>query len=232
MAIYAIADLHLSFDERVEKPMDIYGKRWENHAQRLKDNWIENIKAEDFVLLAGDISWALKPDEALIDLEWIHELPGTKILLKGNHELWWQSITRLNKLYDDMYFLQNTFFEAEGYAICGSRGWLCPGSEEFDENDRKIYQRELLRLEMSLAGAASAGHEKILGMMHYPPTNDKHQSSGFTELFEKYGVKKVVYGHLHGKEVWSKGIQDILNGVEYKLVSLDYLDAMPLKIKD
>lgn len=231
MAIHAIADLHLSFDERVDKPMDIYGARWQNHAERLKENWEANITEEDFVIVAGDISWALRPDEAIADLDWVHGLPGHKILLKGNHELWWQSIGKLNKLYDDMYFLQNTFFDAGGVAVCGSRGWICPGAEDFCERDEKIYGRELLRLEMSLEAAKKAGFTDIIGAMHFPPTNDKHQPSGFTQLFERYGVKEVVYGHLHGSEVWKKGMQSVLNGVSYRLVSLDYLSATPIRLR-
>lgn len=231
MAIYAIADLHLSFDERVEKPMSIYGKSWENHEERLKNNWENNISHDDVVIIAGDISWALKPEEALADLEWIHRLPGKKVLIKGNHELWWQSITKLNKLYDNMFFLQNTFYPVDETAICGTRGWICPGTDGFSQQDEKIYKRELLRMEMSLSEANKAGYKNVIVMMHYPPTNDKQQCSGFTELFEKYDVSAVYYGHLHGKDVWPKGLQGNLNGVEYRLISLDYIDANPLKIK-
>jgi len=232
MAIYAIADLHLSFDPNIDKPMDIFGGNWANHAERLKDNWISTIKNEDFVIIAGDVSWALRPAEALCDLEWIHNLPGQKILIKGNHELWWQSVSKLNKLYDDMYFLQNTFYDAGGVAICGSRGWICPGNDDFGSQDEKIYNREVMRLEMSLQSAKDAGFEEIIGAIHYPPTNDKHQASGFTKLFEQYGVKTVVYGHLHGRDVWKKGLKGVLNGVEYKLISLDYLEAKLIKLRD
>lgn len=232
MAIFAIADLHLSFDPRVKKPMDIYGSRWENHAERLKEHCREMITKEDTVLIPGDISWALRPDEALMDLEWVHEsIPGQKVLLKGNHELWWQSVSKLNKLYDDMFFLQNTFFEAEGAAICGTRGWLCPGAAEYTQQDEKIYRREALRLEMSLSAAKKAGFTDIIGALHYPPTDERHNASRFTELFEEYGVKRVFYGHLHGRDVWPKGLKGIYKGVEYNLVSLDYLDAKPVRIR-
>lgn len=232
MAIFAIADLHLSFDPRVEKPMEIYGPRWVNHAERLEENCKEMINDEDTVLIAGDISWALKQEEAMADLDWVHSrIPGQKVLLKGNHELWWQSVSKLNKLYDDMYFLQNTFFAAEGVAICGTRGWLCPGAADYTEQDEKIYRREALRLEMSLEAAKEAGYTEIIGALHYPPTDERHNASSFTELFERYGVKNVYYGHLHGKDVWPKGLQGIYNGVEYKLISLDYLDAKPIRIK-
>ncbi|MBR6014946.1 MAG: metallophosphoesterase [Firmicutes bacterium] len=232
MAIFAIADLHLSFDPRVEKPMEIYGARWQNHAERLEESCKEMINDEDTVLIAGDISWALKQEEAMADLDWVHSrIPGQKVLLKGNHELWWQSVSKLNKLYDDMFFLQNTFFAAEGTAICGTRGWLCPGAADYTEQDEKIYRREALRLEMSLEAARAAGFTDIIGALHYPPTDERHNASRFTEIFEKYGVKHVYYGHLHGKDVWPKGLQGIYNGVEYNLISLDYLDAKPVRIK-
>lgn len=231
MSIYAIGDPHLSFDERVDKPMDIFGPAWDNHAQRLMENWIKTVRPEDTVIVAGDISWALSKDEAYADFEWLHSLPGQKVIIKGNHDLWWTGITRLNSLYDDVYFLQNTFFAAGDTAICGSRGWLCPGFEGYSQQDEKIYKREILRLEASLKMAADAGYEDIVGVLHYPPTNDKFQRSGFTELFEKYKVRNVVYGHLHGKESYSKGIKGNLNGVSYQLVSLDYLDACPKLIR-
>ena len=230
MSIYAIADLHLSFDETVDKPMDIYGGVWVEHAENLKKNWEETISGEDTVLIPGDISWALKFSQAVVDLDWLHALPGKKILLKGNHDLWWGSIGKLNKLYDDVMFIQNNFYEAEGYAICGSRGWVCPGDDDFTEHDSKIYLRELLRLEASLQAAKASGAQKILGIMHFPPTNDKQQRSGFTMLFEKYGAEQVRYGHLHGEEGFRNGISGVLNSIEYKLVSLDYLKCMPLKI--
>ncbi len=236
MAIYAIADLHLGFDKRVEKPMDIYGERWINHTERIKEDWEKRVKAGDTVIIAGDISWALKLDEALIDLAWIDSLPGKKVLIKGNHELWWNGINKLNKLYDDIFFLQNTFYEVNDEtgrtAICGSRGWICPGTDGFSEDDRKIYNRECLRLELSLAAARDAGFENgIIAALHFPPTNENHNLSGFTELFEKYGVKQVVYGHLHGKEIWKRGFQGILNGVKYSLVAQDYTDAKLIRLK-
>lgn len=230
MNIFAIADLHLSFDERVNKPMDIYGGQWVNHTGRLKVNWLEKIKDDDIVLMPGDISWALKKEEALVDLEWIHSLPGKKIISKGNHDLWWTGVGKLNKLYENMTFLQNNFDVAGDIAICGCRGWVCPGSDEFGQHDNKIYERELLRLEFSLSAAKKAGFRRIIGMMHYPPTNDSMHKSGFTDLYSKYGVEKVVYGHLHGKEGYKNGFKGVMNGVEYILVSLDYLQCNPLQI--
>ncbi len=232
MAIYAIADLHLSFDPRVNKPMDIYGERWENHAEKIKYDWQKRVTEEDTVVVAGDISWALKLDEAVADLDWLSRLPGQKVLIRGNHELWWNGINKMNRLYESIYFLQNTFFPAGKTAVCGSRGWICPGTDGFSEEDKRIYERELLRLEMSLASAEKAGFgNRIVAALHFPPTNENHQSSGFTELFEKYRVKQVVYGHLHGKEIWKRGIQGNFNGVTYHLIAQDYLDGKLLKLE-
>lgn len=230
MSIYAIGDLHLSFSEGVEKPMDMFGLEWVNHAERVRGNWIRTVSQDDTVIIAGDISWGLHMEEALADLDWIDALPGKKVLVKGNHDLWWNSITKLKRLYDNIFFVQNNYFPVGKVAICGTRGWICPGDNNFTAHDEKIYKRELIRLRFSIEEAVHAGYMNIVGVLHFPPTNDKLQGSGFTELFSEYGVKKVVYGHLHGKEAFSKGLEANLNGVEYKLVSLDKLKCEPLMI--
>lgn len=231
MKVFAIGDLHLSLDERIKKPMDIFGSRWVNHHERVKEHW-ESLAGEgDVVLIPGDISWGLREDEALADLAWIDSLPGRKVLTKGNHDLWWTTVSRLNKHFADMVFLQNkAVMISDKVAICGSRGWICPGTDGFGEHDQKIYNREVLRMEMSLEDAKRQGAEVIIAALHYPPTNDKHQDSGFTDLMTKYGVKTCVYGHLHGKDAFKNGIKGIYNGVEYKLVSLDYLEGEPALI--
>lgn len=228
MNLYAIGDLHLSFDERIEKPMDIFGPRWKDHYRKLEENWREIVRENDAVIIPGDISWGLRLDEALADLEWVNNLPGKKILTKGNHDLWWMGVGKLNRLHDDMFFLQNTSVETSpGVYVCGSRGWICPGTEGFGEHDEKIYKRELLRLEFSLKEAQKHNPKAIIAALHYPPTNDKMQGSGFTDLMERYGVKTCIYGHLHGKEAFKNGMQGVFNGVEYRLVSLDYLECTP-----
>ncbi len=236
MSIFAIADLHLSFS--VEKPMDIYGGQWINHTERVKNNWEAMISEEDTVIIPGDSSWALRFEEALADLKWISDLPGKKVFIKGNHDLWWNSVSKLNALFENMFFLQNSFYEAEGYAICGSRGWICPDDDDFTIHDEKIYKRELGRLRMSLEFAAKAGFGnkydgnkgKILGAIHFPPSNESPGRSGFTEIFEEYGVEKVVYGHLHGKDAYGNGIKGIKNNIEYILTSTDYLKCKPYRI--
>ena len=233
MKIFAIGDLHLSMGEDIEKPMDIFGGEWVGHAEKLYNNWTESVTNDDIVIVCGDISWGLRLDEAVAGLEWIHNLPGTKVVFKGNHDLWWQSAGRLNKMYDDgtMNFMQCKAYIAGDVAICGSRGWICPGTDGFSEHDRKIYDREAARLRLSLEEGKKQGIKKIIGVLHYPPTNDKHQASDFTRLMEEYGVKTCVYGHLHGKDVFPNGLKGIYNGVEYRLVSLDYLQAKPEEVK-
>lgn len=234
MSIFAIGDLHLSFDERISKPMDIFGSRWENHAERLKQNWEENIGEDDTVIVCGDISWGLRLEEAMADFRWIESLPGRKIITKGNHDLWWGSVKKLNSISENIRFLQNdaalVFDEDRRICICGTRGWICPGTDGFDEHDEKIFKRELIRLEMSLKEAKKQEPDLIIAMLHYPPCNDKFQPSEFTNMLSRYGVKTCIYGHLHGKDAFKNGFQGILNGVEYKLVSLDYIEANPIKI--
>ena len=171
-------------------------------------------------------------DEATFDLDIIHNLPGKKIYVKGNHDYWWTTVAKLNKLYEDMSFLQNNFYSYNEYAICGTRGWICPNDVKFTEDDEKIYKREAHRLKLSLDAAKKAGFEKIIVITHYPPTNDKLEPSLFTDIYEEYKVEKVIYGHLHGKESFKMGLEGIREGVEYKLVSCDYVDFNLVKIMD
>ena len=243
MSIYAVGDLHLSFTPGKEKPMDIFGPRWHDHSRRLREYWCREIKESDTVIVAGDISWALKLEEARWDLDWVDLLPGHKVFLKGNHDLWWSGITRLNRMYQGITFLQNDFYLTEETYICGCRGWTTPDSEEFAAEDEKVYKRELLRLEASLSaacahrkkaeknGEAGALQREILGIMHYPPTGRPGAFSGFQQLFEDYGVKRVFYGHIHGEEGFRSAIQGNHHGIEYALISLDYLNCKPLLIR-
>ena len=233
MSIYAISDLHLSFCPEVDKPMDIYGARWHDHAERLRENWCSIINEEDTVVIPGDISWGLKMHEAKYDLDWIDALPGRKIILKGNHDLWWNGINRMNKMYDSIYFLKNECCYAEGVYICGTRGWLTPDNDDYCPDDEKIYKRELIRMKASLDKARAEAKDEdaqIIAAVHYPPVSKPSAFSGFQQLFEDYGVKRVIYGHIHGEDGFRNAVKGLHHGVEYSLVSLDYLDCMPLKI--
>lgn len=224
MALYAISDLHLAF--KGDKPMDIFGEKWSRHDEKIKENWLEKIKEEDTVLIAGDISWAMKAEDSRMDLEWIDALPGKKIISKGNHDYWWGSITKLNSMFEKTKFLQNNFYEYGEYAICGTRGWLCPGTYIFEEKDNKIYSRELIRLRLSLDAAKKAGFNKFIVMIHYPPTNEKFEKSGFVSIFEEYGVEKVIYGHLHGNSL-KKVLNGVYDDIEYIMTAADFIDFDP-----
>jgi Predicted phosphohydrolase len=227
VSLYAISDLHL--DLNGDKPMDIFGDKWFKHDEKIKNNWLKKITDKDTVLIAGDISWSMKIENGIKDLEWVHNLPGTKIMTKGNHDFWWSSITKLNNLHEDMNFIQNNFFNYEDYAVCGTRGWTCPGGENFTQQDEKIYTRELNRLRLSLDAAAKSGFEKFIVMLHYPPMNEKLLESGFVQIFKEYNVEKVVYGHLHGPSL-AKALNGVLDNIEYIVTSGDYLDFNPIKI--
>lgn len=227
MALYGISDLHLALNS--DKPMDVFGDQWIKHDEKIKNNWLDIVKDEDTVLISGDISWSMRIAEGMADLEWIHNLPGTKIIIKGNHDYWWGGITKLNGLYEDMHFIQNNFFNYGDIAICGTRGWTCPGGENYTEHDEKIYRREIERLKLSLNAAVNKGYKSFIVMLHYPPTNDRFEASGFTEVFEHYGVEKVIYGHLHGPSL-SRILEGAVDGVEYINTSCDHIDFNPVKI--
>ncbi|NCB41545.1 MAG: serine/threonine protein phosphatase [Clostridia bacterium] len=236
MSLFAIGDLHLSFGGKVDKPMDIYGGPWIRHWERLKCNWEHCVKEEDTVVIPGDISWAMHLEDAMEDLSWIASLPGKKVILRGNHDLWWSSIKKLSCIDDSLYFLQNNCYEGDDFILFGTRGWICPEDRDFEEDkDLKIFRRELIRLNLSLEEALAVrekaekeGRKKaLIGAMHFPPTNEKKEKSEFTALFSKHGVSKVVYGHLHGENAYRNGPEGIFDGVHYMLCSLDKLQCVP-----
>ncbi|MCQ2554803.1 MAG: metallophosphoesterase [Clostridia bacterium] len=234
--IFAIGDLHLSLNPEIDKPQDIFGGEWENYVEKLKKNWMDMVKDDDIVIICGDISWALLPEEALYDLRFIAELPGTKLIFKGNHDLWWSTNKKIKSIFSDdkMIFMKNdayiTEIDGKKIAIAGTRGWVCPGDREYDEHDEKMYRREIIRLKLSLDEAKKKNPDMIIGVLHYPPTNDKKQQSDFTRTMTEYGVKKCYYGHIHGKDNFKRGISGVLNGVEYFLVSFDYINGCPKEV--
>ena len=229
MALYAISDLHLALS--TDKPMDIFGGHWINHDEKIKKNWTDKITEEDTILIAGDISWSMKSEDSKIDLEWISNLPGKKIISKGNHDYCWSSISKLNAMYDNMKFVQNNFYIYNDYAICGTRGWIDPSSDKFNSKDAKIYAREQIRIKLSLDSAKKAGFNKFIVMIHYPPFGNEKEETEFMKIFQEYKVEKVVYGHLHGPAN-VKAIEGDINGVEYIMTSCDFIDFNPIKILD
>ena len=233
MRVFAIGDLHLSLAR--PKPMDIFGPHWSGHWLRIRENWAKaGISDEDVVLIPGDISWAMTISEAEVDLSSIGELPGKKLLLRGNHDYWWGSLSKVRSILSQNTFaLQNDAMRFPGLVVCGSRGWSSPGTPGFTQEDNKIYQRELIRMELSLNQAKKLQQEgdRLIAMIHYPPFGEQLQPTGFTELFAKFGVDFVVYGHLHGRSCKSafEGVQD---GVEYVLTSCDHLGFDPKLIME
>lgn len=235
MSVFAIADLHLSLAPDVDKPMDVFGPRWYDYVARLEKNWRETVGDDDTVIIAGDISWALKLENARYDLDFVASLPGHKLIFKGNHDLWWSSITKLNNMYDSITFVQNDFYRAEDFVVCGTRGWLTPENEEYCEADEKVYKRELLRMESSLALGkkhmlSEDASAEMIAIMHFPPVSKVASFSGFQQLFEDYGIKQVFYGHVHGEDGFKTTIRGNYHGVEYNLISLDFLNCKPIRI--
>jgi len=198
MKTYAIGDLHLPGGGA--KPMDVFGPQWERHFERIAEDWRRRVAEEDVVLLPGDISWAMRQQEAEPDLQAIGALPGRKIILRGNHDYWWSAIGRVRAaLPAGMYALQNDALVLGGQVFCGTRGWACPGEEEPSPEDARIYDREVLRMEMSLQAARRIAPDfPLTVLMHFPPAADPQADSPFLALAEAYGASRLVYGHLHG----------------------------------
>lgn len=227
MPLFAISDLHLSLSG--DKPMDIFGSSWEDHHLKLKENWKSTVRKDDTVILGGDLSWAMKLEEAAVDFQFVDALPGTKILFKGNHDYWWQSYSKVKAaLPKSMIPVQNNYVPFDGkIALCGTRGWTFPGAGECPEEDEKIYKRELIRLELSLEAARRDGFSKFIVTLHYPPFSPSLNDTGFTKIMQRYGVKICIYGHLHGRD-HEKAFTGVRDGINYYFASSDYLGFSPL----
>lgn len=224
MAIFAIADLHLSHFE--EKSMDIFGAHWKGHWQKIETAWRERVTKEDLVLIPGDISWAMQMRQAQPDLDAIGALPGQKLLLRGNHDYWWSSLAQVRQaLPAGMHALQNDCFAYQGGAVCGTRGWV-QGAAAQGAQDAKLLCREIGRLKLSLQSARQRGLPIRLAMFHFPPFDEKQTPNEMTALLAEYGVTRAVYGHLHGKSL-KNAFEGTLEGVRYELVSCDHLDFAP-----
>ena len=227
MALYAIGDLHLCLG--VEKPMDIFGGAWIGYMDKLKEG-LSVITPEDTTVLLGDLSWALGLESATADFAWINEIPGRKIILKGNHDYWWSTAAKFYKFceengFSDMVILNNNHFEYEGYAICGTRGWFFE-EEKSGEHDEKVFRRELLRLEASLK---SAGELPKLVFLHYPPRYKGYECPEILALLEQYRVSRCFYGHLHGAS-HGLAMEGLWDGVDFRLVAADKLNFQPFKV--
>ena len=227
MALYAIGDLHLSLS--ADKPMDIFGGSWVGYLDKLREG-LSVIRPEDTTVLLGDLSWALDLSEAKADFAFINEIPGRKIILKGNHDYWWNTATKFYKFcgengFSDLFILNNNHYEYDGYAICGTRGWFFE-EEHGSEHDEKVFKRELLRLEASLQ---SAGELPKMVFLHYPPKYKGYECKEILQLLERYDVRSCFYGHLHGPS-HALAMEGIWDGVDFHLVAADKLNFQPYKV--
>lgn len=228
--IYAIADLHLDITK--EKDMSVFGGNWDSYEDKIFQKWNQIVNPEDLVLIPGDISWAMRLEDAKLDLERIDRLNGTKIILKGNHDYWWQSLSKNNELgLKTIKFLQNNSFVFDNTLIVGTRGWESRDSSGFSTDDEKIFLRELSRLENSISDGLkyNVDYKEIICMMHYPPFDKKNIPNEFEYIFKEYKIDKVVYGHIHGKAAFLMPEGEI-DGIKYYCVSGDKIDFEPVLI--
>ena len=235
--IHAIADLHLSIGTE-NKEMDIFGENWRNHTRKIEENWNAVVHDHDTVVIAGDICWATGMENALLDLEFIHNLAGErKIILKGNHDYWWNTVTKLDNFAREkglhtLRFLHNDAIKIEDKIVCGTRGWMLEENPQNADN-YKIFEREKIRLELSLqkAGKLQEENEEIIAFMHYPPVTQNNDNTEFLEIMKNFGVRRCYYGHLHGASHKSAVIGEVA-GIDLRLVACDYTDFTPVPLLD
>jgi len=225
-----MGDLHLSF--QTDKSMETFGDDWKDYVRKIEKHIKKRVKPDDTLVLTGDHSWGRNLEECRLDLEFIEAFPGRKILLRGNHDMFWDAkkTQKLNEFFGGrLEFLQNNFFTYEDYAIVGTKGYCYEGKDTI-EHFLKLRERETERLRVSFESAKTAGFQKFLMFLHYPPTSIGEMDSPFTEMAEEYGASKVIYSHCHGRERFADSIKGEMNGVEYHLVSSDYLKFKPERI--
>lgn len=225
MSIFAIADLHLSFGS--DKPMDVF-HGWENYTQKIETNWRNLVKQEDTVVVAGDISWAMSIDGAREDFAFLESLPGRKLIIKGNHDFWWDTRAKMDRFlesygFDSIKIIHNTAEPAENVCICGTRGWFMDSG-----GDKKVLLREAGRLETSIQAAEKTGLEPI-AFLHYPPVYGGYECEEITDVLKKHGIKRCYYGHLHGAAA-STAIEGKVDGIIYRLISCDHIAFSPVRV--
>ena len=233
MSIYTIGDLHLSFNEN--KPMSIFGENWEGYEEKVRENWIKLVKKDDLVVLPGDFSWSMYLKDTYKDFEYLNKLPGKKLLLKGNHDYWWSTVSSMRNYikennFENIDFIYNNSYEHENKIIVGTRGW----SFGEDAESKKMINREVSRLELSIeSGIESYGSNKeIIAFTHYPPITkqnvEKNEMNEFIRILKKYYIKKCYYGHLHGLAI-KEAVEGVYFDIEFKLVSADAIEFCPVK---
>ncbi len=227
MALYAIGDLHLCLG--APKPMDIFGGAWVGYMEKLREG-MGVIRPEDTTVLMGDLSWALDLETAKADFAWINEIPGRKIILKGNHDYWWSTAAKFQRFcqengFEDMFVLNNNCYEYDGFAICGTRGWYFE-EQKSSAHDEKIFRRELMRLEASLK---AAGEKPKLVFLHYPPRSKGYECPEILELLRLFEVRRCFYGHLHGPS-HKLAVEGMWDGIDYALLAADFINFRPVKV--
>ncbi len=231
MRVFAIGDLHLAGG--TGKTMDRFGENWRNHDVKVFEAWDRTVDDDDVVLIVGDTSWAMRLEEAMPDLERVGRMKGRKLLLKGNHDYWWETRAKLKRVLDPSIEIVNASSTIIGrIAIAGTRGWVCPNDSFFEADDAKVYEREVGRLKTALESlrGRDAEYDALIVAMHYPPTNDKHEPSGFTELIDEYAAGVCVYGHIHGEHI-STALTGLRRQTIYRLVSADAVGFAPALIE-
>lgn len=229
MSLYVLADLHLCFSDPT-KTMSIFNG-WQDYQERIKKHWLENIKQEDTIVLPGDISWGMSLAEAVPDFRFINELPGNKIIIKGNHDYWWSTMKKMEEFLDAEGFntikiLHNNHFRYKKYGICGTRGWVnMPGETQ----DEKVLKREVQRLETSIRSALSEDLEPIV-FLHYPPIFATNFNYDILEILYRYNIKDCYYGHIHGRSAHELCVTNTYDGINFHLIAGDYLQFIPEKV--
>jgi predicted phosphohydrolase len=230
MRIFAIGDLHL--EGGTGKTMDRFGEHWQGHDRKIFDAWDRIALEDDLLIIAGDTSWAMRLEDAMPDLDRIGRMKGRKVIIKGNHDYWWPSLTKLKRAIDpSIEVLQANSMLHGRVVIAGTRGWTCPDDSCFQEQDRKIYEREVGRLRLALESTKQieGQYDHAVTVLHYPPTNDRHDPSGFTDLLDEFAVDACVYGHLHGDAIRT-GLTGLRGRTQYYVVSADAVNFAPAEV--
>lgn len=229
MSLYTIADLHLCFSDPA-KTMSIFAG-WENYQERIEENWRNTVSDEDTVVIAGDVSWGMSLQQAAADFRFINELPGKKIIIKGNHDYWWVTMKKMEDFFaaegfDTIKILHNNHYAYENYAVCGTRGWVnMPGETQGE----KVLRREVQRLETSIRSAVSAGLEPLV-FMHYPPIFAANFNYDILEILYRYNIKECYYGHIHGRSAHELCVKNTYDDINFHLISGDYIQFKPEKV--
>ena len=232
MSLYVIGDIHLTFSDP-SKTMEVF-PGWENYQERIEKNWLETVKPEDTVVIAGDLSWGMSLQQAEPDFRFINGLPGRKLILKGNHDYWWVTKKKMETFFaengfDTLNIIHNNHYAYENYGICGTRGWVNGTDGSRDVQDEKVLKREVQRLETSIKSAVEAGLEPLV-FMHYPPIFASNFNYDILEILYRYNIKECYYGHIHGRSAHELCVKNTYDGVNFHLISGDYIHFMPEKV--